>query len=232
MHLTVVQFSLARSKKVRNVDQSFIQGLVHGEYQRSAKKIDMKDGTVGKMKRAIATKYDVLADAYDSLYGDEQEAKIRSVLESLQLRETDLVLDVGCGTGILFRHIEEKVGFIVGLDISRGLLERARNRSRYSSKISLIRADADYLPFPDEIFDGLFAVTVLQNMPDSKATLNQILRKAKREAFLVVTGLKKSFRKDQFLRILFEAGLDIVDIKENGRLLGFVALCEKKNKYK
>jgi len=199
---------------------------------KSAKKINMKDGPVWRMKRAIARKYDALADAYDSLYGDEQEAKIRSALESLQLKETDLVLDVGCGTGILFPYVQEKVGFVVGLDISRGLLERARNRSRYSSKVSLIRADADYLPFLDEVFDRLFAVTILQNVPDSKATLNQILSKAKREAILVVTGLKKSFTKDQFLRILFEAGLDIVDIKENGRLLGFVALCQKKNKYK
>ena len=199
---------------------------------KSAKKISMKDRTVWKMKRALARKYDALADAYDRLYGDEQEAKIRSALESLQLRETDLVLDVGCGTGILFPYVQEKVGFVVGLDISRGLLERARNRSRYSSKVSLIRADADYLPFLDEVFDRLFAVTVLQNVPDSKVTLNQILSKAKREALLVMTGLKKSFTKDQFLRILFEAGLDIVDIKENGRLLGFVALCQKKNKYK
>jgi len=188
----------------------------------------MKEGKNWKIKRDIARKYDAMADAYDALYSEEQEAEIRSALESVRLRPTDLILDVGCGTGVLFHHVEEKVELIVGLDISRKLLEKARSKSRLSSKISLIRADADHLPFLNETFDKVFAVTVLQNVPDANMTLTRIIRTAKRDAVLVVTGLKKSFAKSQFLGLLNEAALNVVDLKGNGRLRGFVALCEKK----
>ncbi len=192
----------------------------------------MKNERSWKIKRETAKKYDALADTYDALYGEEQGAKIKSALESIQIRKSDLVLDVGCGTGLLFRNIEDCVEFLVGLDISRRLLKKALCKSRDSPKIFLVRADADYLPFADEVFDKVFTITVLQNMPDVNATLHEIIRIAKRDAHFIVTGLKKSFAKEQFLRLLYKAGLEVLNIKTNGRLLGFVVVCRKKNKYK
>ncbi len=192
----------------------------------------MKEVSVWKTKREVAAKYDALAGAYDTLYGEEQEAKIKSALGSFQLRESDLVLDAGCGTGLLFHHVEKQVGFIVGLDISRKLLERALCRSGSSLKISLIRADADFLPFIDGIFDKVFAVTLLQNMPNVDVTLREVIRTSKKDALLIVTGLKKSYTKEMFLRLVRKAGLEILDVRTDGRLLGFVVVCRKKNRYK
>lgn len=181
-----------------------------------------------KIKLNLVREYDALADAYDALHGEEQEAKIRSALESVRRRRSDLVLDVGCGTGLLFRHIEEQTGFLVGLDISRRLLEKALCKSRDSRKISLIRADADYLPFIDGAFDKVFAVTVLQNMPDVKTTLHEITRIGKSDALFIVTGLKKAFTEDRLLRLLDGAGLDALDGRADERILDFVVVCRKK----
>jgi len=192
----------------------------------------MKEVSVWKTKREVAAKYDALAGAYDTLYGEEQEAKVKSALGSFQLRESDLVLDAGCGTGLLFHHVEKHVDFIVGLDISRKLLERALCRSASSLKISLIRADADFLPFIDGIFDKVFAVTLLQNMPNVDVTLREVIRTSKKDALLIVTGLKKSYTKEMFLRLVRKAGLEILDVRTDGRLLGFVVVCRKKNRYK
>lgn len=183
-----------------------------------------------KIKREVARKYDLSADVYDTLYVDEQEAKITSALEFAPLRRFDAVLDVGCGTGLLFRHLKEHVRFLVGLDISRKLLEKALFRSKGSSEISLIRADADYLPFIYGVFDKIFAFTVLQNMPNVKATLKEILRVAKRDAIIVLTGLKKSFTRERFLTLVNEAGLAALDIKVHNDLRGYIAICGKKSK--
>jgi len=185
-----------------------------------------------KIKRETARKYDALADAYDRLYGEEQEAKIRAALKSINFDQSDIVLDVGCGTGILFHHLEERIHFLVGVDISARLLRKAQYKSGRSQKISLVRADADRLPFLNEIFDKIFAVTVLQNMPDAKVTLHEIKGILKKDGALVVTGLKKSFTKERLRWLLREADLELTDFEENGHLLGYIAICRRKNRYK
>jgi len=193
---------------------------------------EMKDESMWKTKRETARDYDALADTYETLYGEEQEAKIKSALESVRLGESDIVLDVGCGTGLLFHHIEEHVGFIVGLDISRRHIERALHKSRGSTNIYLVRGDADQMPFVDEVFDRIFAVTILQNMPDASLTVDELTRVAKAKALFIVTGLKKSFSKHQFLALLQRAGLHVLRVKGNGHSPEFVVACRKKNGYK
>jgi len=47
-------------------------------------------------KREVLQHYNRLARIYDSLYGEEQNAKIRSILKVLKVGRKDLVLDVGC----------------------------------------------------------------------------------------------------------------------------------------
>ena len=189
----------------------------------------MKDSTYWKEKREIRNKYDYSSDAYDTLYRDEQEAKIRtalSTLENVPAEKLDLVLDVGCGTGLLFRHIIERANLLVGLDMSRNLLEKAS--IKISCKAALILADADHMPFTEGSFGTVFAITLLQNMPDMNVTLREIDRVAKRNALIIATGLKKSFEKREFLTLLRKAGLQIVNANSDDNLLGYVAVCRKR----
>jgi SAM-dependent methyltransferase len=72
------------------------------------------------------------ADSYDTLYADKDYGAECDLLEEI-FRRTDRpvrsVLDLGCGTG---RHSVElaRRGYeLVGVDISRGMLERARRRA-------------------------------------------------------------------------------------------------------
>ena len=61
------------------------------------------------------------------------------------------VLDVGCGTGFLTRHLE---GDVVGLDQSEGMLGIARRRA---PDATFVRGDALDLPFPDGSFGRVSA---------------------------------------------------------------------------
>jgi len=184
------------------------------------------------MKRRAIKHYDSLAEIYDSLYRGEQTAKIRTALESLTLRRTDHVLDVGCGTGFLLEHIGNSVRLTVEADASRKLLKTAAARSKYLNLLTtlLIRADADYLPFRNETFDKIFAFTLLQNMPDPVATLQEITRVAKKESAIVVTGLKKSFCEEKFKSLLAEAKLEpfITFLSEHEK--DIISVCRKAEK--
>ncbi len=161
-----------------------------------------------KKKRSVRTRYNSTADIYDRRYQGEQDAKYRSGLTGVDLGGS--FLDVGCGTGLFFKHVSAKATNIVGIDTSKALLHRAKERAKAASNIDLVEADADNLPFKDCDFDVIFAFTVLQNMPDPLETLKEIKRTAKSGATLVVTGLKKVFSVDVLRRLVEDAGLKAV----------------------
>jgi len=181
-------------------------------------------------KRGVIRHYNELADVYNALYRDEQVLKIESALSAVKIRKSDRVLDVGCGAGFLFDHIGGSVNLLVGIDISKGLLKTALNRSKSLRKrfsISLIRADADYMPFQKEVFDKVFALTLLQNVSDSNMTLREMMRVAKDNSTIIVTGLRKFFSEEEFENVLSRAGLKFSIINTSERIKDIVAICRK-----
>lgn len=178
-------------------------------------------------KRKAMHHYDQVAAVYDFQYSEEQEAKMHAALCNLVLRPADLALDMGCGTGLLFSHIARNVEMVVGVDISRGILKRAKARTRQHSNVAIVRADVDFAPFPGGIFDMVFALTLLQNLPEPLLTLREMKRVSRLEAPIVVTGLKKTFSRSRFVQLLEQATLRIDVIKASQPLKGHVAVCSK-----
>lgn len=178
-------------------------------------------------KRKVMRHYDRSAAIYDAQYAGEQCAKIEAALNDLSLKEDSSVLDVGCGTGLLFDLVWKTTKLVLGLDVSRGMLEEAKKRAKHFPNVHIVQADADHTPLPDKTFDAVFAVTLLQNTPYPILTLREIMRTATHESVIVVTGLKKEFSLEGFMRLLKEANLRISTIKTNGKLKGYVAVCRK-----
>ena len=177
-----------------------------------------------KKKREIMRRYDQSASVYDVQYAEEQGAKIKAALSELELKKGSLILDVGCGTGLLFSHVAENASLLIGLDFSK-LLSQANERAKQFSNVALLRADADFLPFPDKTFNLIFAVTLLQNLPGPLRVLFEITRVAQREATIIVTGLKKEFSREEFVQLLERAKLEISILKVDEQLRGYVAIC-------
>ncbi|MBC7113063.1 MAG: class I SAM-dependent methyltransferase [Candidatus Methanomethyliales bacterium] len=71
--------------------------------------------------------YNATAHLYDERYKEEQMPKISFLLGKLRPKEKDLLLDVGCGTGLLFEKVNCKL--IVGVDISLNMLREAKKRA-------------------------------------------------------------------------------------------------------
>jgi len=174
-------------------------------------------------KRKLIRRYDLTAKMYDVRYAEEQELKYKTALKRLKAIRNSNVLDVGCGTGLLFKHVAAEAKTVVGVDISGKLLLRAKESARDFRNIHLIRADADHMPFKDNHFSVVFAFTVLQNMPKPLETLNEIKRVAKLEASIVVTGLKMIFSLEAFRKLLQSAGLQLVSLEDADALKCYVA---------
>ena len=175
-----------------------------------------------KDKRKVMQRYDLTAEMYEMRYAEEQKAKYKKALEVANVADR-VVLDVGCGTGLFFGQVM-KAQTVVGIDISRKLLLKAKEQARALPNVFVLLADADYLPFRGEFFDAVFAFTVLQNMPKPSATLNEFKRVAKVGGRLVVTGLKKAFPLEKFMGVLENSGLKLISFVDDEVVNCYVAV--------
>jgi ubiquinone/menaquinone biosynthesis C-methylase UbiE len=176
-------------------------------------------------KRDVMQRYNLTAHIYDMRYAEEQTATIETIMESINMEKEGLVLDMGCGTGLLFECVSQKAEAIVGLDISKETLLQAKKHAKKSANVHLILADSDNVPLKEDIFGHVFALTLIQNTPNPFKTLIEIKRVSKENAVIVVTGLKK-FPIKTFKRLLHDAGLKVIPLK-NESLNCYVAVCTK-----
>ena len=183
-------------------------------------------------KRNVMRHYNQLGRVYDRQYAKEQKTKIEATLENVSLNKKDFVLDVGCGTGLLFPYIAKRVQLLIGIDISRKLPEKANTHKKHYSNAHLLLADADYLPFQKQIFHRIFAITLLQNIPKPSTVLREIKRVSRNYATITITGLKKEFTKETFTTVLENAKLEISILKTDDNLKDYIATCHLKTKIK
>jgi len=127
-------------------------------------------------KRKAMCHYDNLAQVYDAQYSEEQNAKIEAALNNTKLSQNEHVLDVGCGTGLLFQHVAKSAKLVVGIDVASKILQEARKRTEQLPNTAVIRADADYTPFQNQTFDQSFC----HNPPSKHAEPRQNPRRNKK----------------------------------------------------
>jgi trans-aconitate 2-methyltransferase len=103
----------------------------------------------------------------------------KKVLSRLRLRGDELVLDAGCGTGLLTAELLEALprGRVVAVDLSQNMLRSARQHlSRFKSRFALVACDFTDLPFPS-VFDGIVSTAAFHWVLDHDR-LFQNLRRA------------------------------------------------------
>jgi ubiquinone/menaquinone biosynthesis C-methylase UbiE len=143
-------------------------------------------------KRELIGLYDTTAAIYNRRYKAIQSGKYRYIVG--QFGKKDVILDVGCGTGLLLRHLGDKVACIVGVDLSTEMLRVAlKDIKKKGIKGNLIRADADTLPFRSDIFTKVASVSLLQNMSDPEATIGEIARVLGAGGVMAITCLRKKY---------------------------------------
>jgi ubiquinone/menaquinone biosynthesis C-methylase UbiE len=171
--------------------------------------------------------YDQTAKTYDTLYAEEQGTKIAAALENLRINNKAIILDAGCGTGLLFSHIAKQAKLTVGIDTSKSLLRQAKTRAKAFSNVAIIKADVDHTPFPSHIFTHTFILTLLQNMPNGTDTLEEIKRITPQNAIIIITGLKKHFTSEKLIQLLTNAELEITSLKTFEKMKDYVVICRK-----
>jgi ubiquinone/menaquinone biosynthesis C-methylase UbiE len=135
--------------------------------------------------------YNSIAPGYSELHGEEQLRKAEIVLQNLDVKQTDSLLDVGCGNAKYLSVFPCKKA---GIDPSCELLKQA--------SVPVVQGVAEKLPFPDNSFDIVLSLTAIHNFDDPQQGLKEMLRVSKCD--IAVSVLKKSGRFNEIEKFITE----------------------------
>ena len=160
---------------------------------------------MGGAKREIRDRYDDLGGRlYDVRYAEEQRLKYESMQAHVVIEPDDIVLDNGCGTGLLFEYV---TAYMVGLDVSVKLLIKAKDRA--NDMVQLVNGDSENLPFRPRVFHFVMSFTVLQNVSNPERMLREMDSARRVDGGLVVSILKKALSKQEFIELFIKSNLKI-----------------------
>ena len=112
-------------------------------------------------------------------FSTNRYGQMRWVFDRIQIPDNARVLELGCGTGILWRG-SAKVprGWRVILsDMSAGMLRETRAAlARLGLAFTYMQTDAQEIPFRDESFDAVIANYMLYHVPDIPRALGEVRR--------------------------------------------------------
>jgi len=142
--------------------------------------LDKQPSDVRRMFDAVARRYDVTNDVLSM--GQDRRWR-REVLEAVDPRPGERVLDLAAGTGTSSQPFADRGATVVPCDFSTGML-RVGKRAR--PHLPFTAGDGTRLPFADDTFDAVTISFGLRNIVDPAAGLRELLRVTRPGGRLVV----------------------------------------------
>lgn len=150
--------------------------------------------------KSVVTYYDQFAKVYDWLSPKWYYQRARkSAIEQLKLEEGNVVMNLPCGTGQNFEYFEERLkgsGKIIGIDLSDGMLEKARRKKADNNwdNIEIFQQDArqinnrwlaNHFDQNTEV-DAILCDLGLSGFPDWKEVIDNMLDMLKPNGRMVI----------------------------------------------
>ncbi|HEY9161325.1 MAG TPA: ubiquinone/menaquinone biosynthesis methyltransferase [Desulfomonilia bacterium] len=164
--------------------------------------LDKSAGRIGRLFDSIASSYDLINTVLS--LGIDRLWRIKAV-NALNIKDGDIVLDIATGTGMsaleAFRRARCTV---IGLDLSTGMLAGAKtrlNKYRNNGKFHPVKADALFMPFPDNSFEKMLICFGIRNIPDTAAFLKECHKVLKPEGLMSI--LELSIPQNFFIRCVY-----------------------------
>jgi len=132
--------------------------------------------------------YDFHSGFYDATFGRLVRKRIARAIGHMHIQPDDKVLDLGIGTGQSLNYYPGDRGYVVGVDLSGGMLREARKkiRERRVNNAVVFQADAMRLPFADDTFDHVFISHVISVVSDPIKLVVEAQRVAKPDARIII----------------------------------------------
>ncbi|HHT9120179.1 MAG TPA: class I SAM-dependent methyltransferase [Candidatus Hypogeohydataceae bacterium YC41] len=119
------------------------------------------------MSERLKTVYAFYSTFYDSIFGRLYAAGRRAAIRLMNIRPGEEILEVGVGTGTALPLYPREAN-VVGIDLSKEMLEKARQRQRDFglSRVTLYEMDATKMGFTSGRFHKVIAAHTVAVVPE------------------------------------------------------------------
>lgn len=132
-------------------------------------------------------------------HGMADLAQVDRMLAALKPTAGDVVLDVGCGYGLISRYISETTGAkVVGVDLSPSAIKYAKTLAEQNSNLEFHVMDIRELQFPRASFSHIVSIDTIYYAPSLRSLLQAFKDVGKPELRLAIlrTFPIRSFTKE------------------------------------
>lgn len=128
-----------------------------------------------------AAGYDKTEERFDFIHSKSRENAKK------YLKNTDVVLDYGCGTGTTSCVISNHVNKVHAIDISSKMIEIATEKAAASKaeNVHFVRTDIFDKRFEEESFDAILAFNMLHTVPDPHGVMRRIFELLTRDGIFI-----------------------------------------------
>jgi 2-polyprenyl-3-methyl-5-hydroxy-6-metoxy-1,4-benzoquinol methylase len=120
-------------------------------------------------------------DNVTTVWGQTIAERIQVHYNDIESSETELneqlLLDVGCGNGILCKSLAEKGATVFGIDYSTSVWNAEKAMSH--SNACYLQADLHFLPFKDNSFDVVYSNGVIHHTANTENAFKKVATKVK-----------------------------------------------------
>jgi len=154
----------------------------------------MRDGQKDKVRSYFSN----ISDEYVRVSNGSKQDSVRSyiffsrkkyVMDMFDLK-AGRVLDIGCGPAVLTEDLLRRDCEVWGIDISEKMVKEAKRRMinrGFNEKFHFNTGDIESLDFPDEYFDFVLCIGVLEYLREDSKVLNEIRRVLKDRGQLIIS---------------------------------------------
>lgn len=127
------------------------------------------------MKQAVRVQFTARAAAYARSPTHRSDRDLSLLVARLRPRRSDRVLDIATGSGFTAMAMRQFADFVVGVDLTRRMLDEARKGAR-GQHIQWVEGDAEALPFAPETFSIAVVRRAPHHFADPGQALTEMLR--------------------------------------------------------
>ncbi|MCH7788032.1 MAG: methyltransferase domain-containing protein [Acidobacteria bacterium] len=158
--------------------------------------------------------FDRIADRYDDTRGGIDRGRRFAAVIDPFLEPGDDLLEIGVGTGVIAQPLQTLGHHVIGIDLSREMLSRSRDRVE-----SVVEGDATRLPFASERFDAVVAVWAVHLIGDFDALIDEVDRVMRPGSPLLVVSSTPDVEPNDLSDIAFRFGKALGRGRDRSRYL-------------
>ncbi|MFX1392145.1 MAG: class I SAM-dependent methyltransferase [Promethearchaeota archaeon] len=175
--------------------------------------------------------YDKFSQIYDLSRGINSET-LKDLIRLTDINSNSIILDIGCGTGNYTHALKNFAKYVIGLDLSLGMIQKAKDKF---PNLEYINSNAIFLPFNSEIFHGIYAIQVFHHIRNQLLFLKEAYNILRTNGHIVIhtcshdqintfwyyyyfpEGLKKDFKRipdiKEIISLLKKTGFSNIGVK-------------------